>query len=213
MLNIIMVIVPYGSGDFIAKAARDAGAGGGTITMARGTAKSKLAQLLGLGDTSKDIVHIIIDQKKKDEIIETIKSASKKKKSPFGVLITTNVLYFTHSNKDVMEDNDMENTHQLITVIANKGYSDDIMAAARNAGAGGGTIMTARGTAQPNDKKFLNMEIVPEKEMLYIITEKTNAQKIIDGINSLKCLSKPGSGIVFSVPANDFTLLGSSNKK
>lgn len=213
MLNIIMVIVPYGSGDFIAKAARDAGAGGGTITMARGTAKSKLAQLLGLGDTSKDIVHIIIDQKKKDEIIETIKSASKKKKSPFGVLITTNVLYFTHSNKDVMEDNDMENTHQLITVIANKGYSDDIMAAARNAGAGGGTIMTARGTAQPNDKKFLNMEIVPEKEMLYIITEKTNAQKIIDGINSLECLSKPGSGIVFSVPANDFTLLGSSNKK
>lgn len=213
MLSSIMVIVPHGSGDFIAKVARDAGAGGGTITMARGTAKSKWAQLLGLGDTSKDIVYIVIGQEKKDEIVATIKNASAKKKSPFGVLITTDVLYFTHNGENALEDSDMENTHQLITVIANKGYSDDIMAAARNAGAGGGTIMTARGTAQPNDEKFLGMEIVPEKEMLYIITEKTNAQKIIDGINALECLSKPGSGIVFSVPANDFTLLGSSNKK
>lgn len=210
MLKLIMCIVPHGYGEAVTTAAVENGANGGTIAMARGTAEGKWAQLLGFGDTSKDVAFIIVEHGQKDKIISAIKLMADKKKSHFGILITIDVPYFTHSGNienggNVMAGN---NSHQVITIIANKGYSDDIMAAARKAGAGGGTIVTARGTAKPDDEKFLGMEIVPEKEMLYIITEKDKAQKIIDEIKSLDCLSNPGSGIVFSVPASDFTMLG-----
>ena len=62
-----------------------------------------------------------------------------------------------------------ENNYQMINVIVNKGYAEDAMAAARKAGAGGGTIIGARGTAKEGDAAFFGMKIVPEKEMLMIL--------------------------------------------
>ena len=55
MYKLIVTIVPHESGEFITNAAKEAGAGGGTILMGRGTASNSVLQLLGLGDTSKDI--------------------------------------------------------------------------------------------------------------------------------------------------------------
>ena len=65
-----------------------------------------------------------------------------------------------------------EGKQTLISVILNKGYADDAMAAARKAGAGGGTVINARGTAREDDAKFFGMHIVPEKEMLMISADK-----------------------------------------
>ena len=65
-----------------------------------------------------------------------------------------------------------ENTpNDLITVILNSGYADDAMAAARKAGAGGGTVIKARGTAKEGDESFFGVQIVPEKEMLLIVVD------------------------------------------
>ena len=101
-----------------------------------------------------------------------------------------------------------DTTHQLITIIVNKGYADDAMAAARNAGATGGTILSARGTAKPGDEKFFGMDIVPEKDMILILAENAKVQGIIEAVQSLECLKKPGIGIAFSNPAENFTILG-----
>ena len=62
-------------------------------------------------------------------------------------------------------------THELIVVIVNKDFADDVMHAARKAGAGGGTVINARGTAREEDAKFFGVQIVPEKEMLMILVD------------------------------------------
>ena len=59
--KLLVSIVPHDSGELISNAAKSAGAGGGTIAMGRGTACNGVLQLLGLGDTSKDIVYIILE--------------------------------------------------------------------------------------------------------------------------------------------------------
>lgn len=103
----------------------------------------------------------------------------------------------------------MENsTHQLISVIVNKGFAEDTMNAARKAGANGGTIMNARGTAKEGDSKFFGIQIVPEKEMLWIVCETEKTSAIVEAIKNLDCLKQPGSGITFTMPASDFTILG-----
>lgn len=44
--------------------------------------------------------------------------------------------------------------------------------------------------------------------MILILAENAKVCQIIDSVKELDCLSKPGSGIVFSNPAENFTLLG-----
>lgn len=99
-------------------------------------------------------------------------------------------------------------THQMITLIVNKGYAEDAMAAARNAGATGGTIINARGTAREGDEKFFGMEIVPEKDLLIILVENEKCEAVIESVKKLPCLQTKGSGITFCADAHDFTLLG-----
>ena len=101
-----------------------------------------------------------------------------------------------------------EKNYQMINIIVNKGYAEDAMAAARKAGAGGGTIIGARGTAKEGDAAFFGMKIVPEKEMLMILVPAEKKNDIVSAITELPCFAEAGSGIIFCNEAQDFTLLG-----
>ena len=104
--------------------------------------------------------------------------------------------------------NENVKSSDMITVIVNKGYADDVMFAARKAGATGGTVINARGTAREDDVKFFGMHIVPEKEMLMIVTEHEKKAAVIEAIRTLPCLEQTGSGITFSAGVENFTVLG-----
>ena len=99
-------------------------------------------------------------------------------------------------------------SHRMINVIVNKDYAEEAMAAARKAGAGGGTILNARGTARAGDVKFFGVQIVPEKELLVILAPEERADAILDAVKALPCLAQKGSGIVYSIPVRDFAVLG-----
>ena len=94
MYKLITCIVPHNSGELITNAAKQAGAGGGTIIMGRGTASNSVLQLLGLGDTSKDITMNIVDDSLAPQICKSIEETCADKKSHFGVLFTINVSDF-----------------------------------------------------------------------------------------------------------------------
>ena len=93
-----------------------------------------------------------------------------------------------------------------IAVSVPKGAT--ILEAARKAGAGGGTIIGARGTAREEDAAFFGMKIVPEKDMLIILVENEKVETVLNAVKSLDCLSQPGSGVAFCSSAHDFTFLG-----
>jgi nitrogen regulatory protein PII len=162
-----------------------------------------------------------IEEIKPAEKGETAKATSNKKEH-FGILFTLDVCDFHKSgsvsqtvknqSSNIQGENMATSTHQMINVIVNKGYAEDAMAAARKAGAGGGTIIGARGTAKEGDAQFFGMNIVPEKDMLMILVPTEKKDDIIKAISELPCLSEAGSGIIFCNNANDFTLLGKSEK-
>ena len=52
--------------------------------------------------------------------------------------------------------------------------------------------------------KFMGVEIVPEKEMILILSEAEQTDKIISAISSLKCLDEPGIGIIYTQDVSDF---------
>ena len=219
--KLVISIVPNNCGSLITNAAVSAGAGGGTILMGKGTAASNILQLLGLGDTSKEITFTLVEEDLIQSVRSAILAATEDKKSHFGVMFNIDISQFmrasemleSNEGEKTMDENmnkmmNGENSYQMINIIVNKGYAEDAMAAARKAGAGGGTIVNARGTAKEGDEKFFGMDIVPEKDMLMIVTPSDKKDDIVAAIKELPCFSKAGSGIIFCNEASDFTFLG-----
>ena len=92
--------------------------------------------------------------------------------------------------------------HELIFVIANEGYSDLIMDAARAAGAGGGTIIKARGTGGEHSQKFFGFSIAEEKEIHMIVTLAQGRNAIMKSIMEHAGLNTKAQAIVFSLPVS-----------
>ena len=210
--KIIVCVVPHNNGELIIEAAKQSGATGATVMMGKGTASSSVLGMLGFGDSSKDVVLIVIEAEKVSDVLKNIMEVTQDKKK-FGVVFTLDAGTFIKAGHLTNENEgetimDKENEYQMINIIVNKGYAEEAMAAARKAGAGGGTVIGARGTAKEGDAKFFGMEIVPEKEMLMILVPTEKKDDIINAIKKLECFSKAGSGIVFCNGAGDFTLLG-----
>ena len=51
----------------------------------------------------------------------------------------------------------MDFSHEMIVCIVNNGFSVEVMDAARSAGARGGTVINARGTAGKEAEKLFNI--------------------------------------------------------
>ena len=98
----------------------------------------------------------------------------------------------------------MESSDTLITFIVSHGDAHDVMTAAREAGAKGGTILEAHGTSRENDVQFFGMTLVSEKEMLVIVAEKDAAERILDAVKDLAVFKKTGGGIIYTTEVKRF---------
>ncbi len=99
----------------------------------------------------------------------------------------------------------MDNKHELVVCIVNAGYSQTVIDAARAAGAKGGTILRARGSANPESEEFFNIKIHPEKEMVMIVVPKEIKDNVIMAVYKDAGLKEEASGIAFSLPVTRTT--------
>ena len=189
----LIAIVRKGQVKDVMAAAREAGAPGGTVCLARGTASSTILAALGLGDTRQEVLTSLIKKDKADAVLNAVHQAKAK-----GIAIVI---------ESDMEDS-MDCRWVLVEVICEEGYSEEIMAAARKAGAGGGTVINAHGTSTEDDVKFFGSPLVPEKEILMMVIRRDRAESVMAAIDSLEALKKKGMGIVFSIPVRHFVNLG-----
>ena len=95
----------------------------------------------------------------------------------------------------------MKDTHyELLLVIANQGYTGSIMDAARAEGAGGGTVLHAKGTGMEGAARFLGVDLVNEKEMVFIVARSSEKNQIMKAIMEQAGLDSKERTIVFSLP-------------
>lgn len=90
--------------------------------------------------------------------------------------------------------------HEVIICIVNSGFSDEVMDAAREFGAKGGTVIRARGTANAEAEKLFNIAIQPEKEIVMILVESKLKNDILHALYRAVGLNTPGQGIAFTMP-------------
>ena len=82
---------------------------------------------------------------------------------------------------------------------------------ARQFGAGGGTVVRARGTANPNAEKLFNIAIQPEKEIVMILVPTKIKDGVLHALYQEVGLDTAGQGIAFSVPVDNVVGLTDEN--
>ena len=93
--------------------------------------------------------------------------------------------------------------YSLIVTLVNRGFSDEVMNAARDAGAKGGTIINAHGKTLGDEERFFGISIQPEKEVVLILADNENRPVIMREIVNRIGLGTEGAGITFSLPVSD----------
>ncbi len=91
--------------------------------------------------------------------------------------------------------------HEVIFCIVNAGYCPLVMDAARQAGAQGGTVIHARGTANKEAENYFNITVQPEKEIVMIIVPSSIKDAVLHSLYRNVGLNTAGQGIAFSIPA------------
>lgn len=98
------------------------------------------------------------------------------------------------------EENTLKDTtHELLVVIANQGYSNLIMEAAKSAGAGGGTVIHARGTGMERAETFFGVSLAFEKEIIFIVTRTSQRADIMKSVMREAGMETKAKSILFSL--------------
>ncbi len=95
--------------------------------------------------------------------------------------------------------------YKLIAAILPKGSTSEVMEAARQAGAEGGTILLARGTGVHEAEKFFGISVRSERELLLILAEAEKVRDILKAVVEAGRLDEPARGIAFVLSVDDVT--------
>lgn len=177
-------------------------------TPANGTAKSEHLAIYGLDATEKYVVSAVANAQEAEVLLKAAKRKLFIDIPGNGVMLTVplksvaggkTLAYLTDNPKTGGTPN-MDFEHELIIVILNEGYSDLVMDAARAAGAGGGTVLHAKGTGGIRAEKFFSVSFADEKDMIYIIAHRDEKSAIMRSINEQAGPSTRAGAICFSLP-------------
>lgn len=104
----------------------------------------------------------------------------------------------------------MNYNHEVIFCIVNAGFADSVMSVAREHGASGGTVLGAKGTANPESEKLFGVYIQPEKEIVMILVDVKIKNDILNALYDKVGLNTAGGGIAFSMPVSEVIGLGAN---
>lgn len=90
----------------------------------------------------------------------------------------------------------MEQTEVIICIVQ-RGKADKVVKSAIKAGAHGATIFYGRGTGVRQKIGLLGSLIIPEKEIIIIVTHKEQTEDIFNAMVSAGELDQPGKGFAF----------------
>lgn len=97
-----------------------------------------------------------------------------------------------------------ETTHALILAIVNRGFSGDVMNAARSAGAMGGTVIHSRQVSGEEASALWGVD-GEEKEIVMILTDAENRVAIMQSISDSCGMHSDAKGLVLSMPIDSVT--------
>ena len=174
-IRLLVTIVEHGKGERITNLANARHVHFNFILHGRGTASSDILDMLGLGSTEKDVVVCALPRSRVRQMLHDVAEEMRLKRPGTGVAFSlplsgineliARIILEEHKESNPENAQDGARTeegtanmgaekHWLVLTVVNPGITDQVMAAAKEAGATGGTILHARGVGRENAEAF-----------------------------------------------------------
>lgn len=184
--------------------------------IAKGTASGEFADLIGLGGVDKSVLVCVLPKFYANQMLSKMHDRLYLGAPGTGVAFTValsgasarimqHLQAFQNSSTDNErnENDKMDNKFTMIMAFVNQGFSEEVMAAARPAGAGGGTVFHSRRVGDGDTHQFKEITFQPEREIVLILAKKENKVAIMKAICE-KCGShSEAQGTVVSLPVDE----------
>lgn len=184
------------------------------ITLGNGTATNELMDYFGLDGTEKAVIFSVVTRKTWKKLKSGLEREMRIDIPGTGVAFIiplasigglrqlrflTGEETFENGEETVLKDT----KNELLVIIANQGYTEMIMDAARKMQAGGGTVIHAKGTGMESADKFLGVTLASEKEIIFIVVKKEQKNAIMRAVMEEAGLSTKAKSVVFSLPVTE----------
>lgn len=184
------------------------------LTLGRGTAASEVLDSFGLEASEKAIQFAFVTGAEWKKIKSGLQKQMKIDIPGTGIAFIVPLssvggkkqLQYLTEGRDFEkgEESTLKDTnYELLVVIANQGYVEQIMDAAREAKAPGGTVIHAKGTGAEKAEKFLGVSLATEKEMIFMVTRREGKNAIMKAIMDKAGMNSKAKAIVFSLPVTE----------
>lgn len=183
----------------------------------RGTAVRSMLDILGIEDNERRVMITVANEKKTKELIELQKQKMFIGVPGHGIVVAVpiksigggkTVAYLNEGVMNAKYTPELNYAYELIVAVANEGRTDMVMNAARSAGATGGTVLHGKGTGTEKEKRFFNVSIAQEKEVIMIVAKAAQKSDIMKAIVEKAGPGSEAGTIVFSMPASEIAGFG-----
>ena len=190
----------------------------------QGTAPSEIMDILGFRGTARLITIIFLPKFMAGEVFEQLSRKMSFKKRGGGIVLTIPItglqnpmfqmLRFqrmSEENREVIKrglEGDREemrehSMYSMIWVSVTSGYSDDVIDAARAAGARGGTVLKGRRRDSEMVKQFFGISIQEEQDFVMIVIPNEKKAEVMAAICHSCGLRTEAHGVVCSLPVDE----------
>lgn len=204
--ELISVVVNFGTGSKVLRAAKELGVTGGTVLLGRGTVKSSLLEFLGLTDIRKEIVLMIADTETAERALNELDKQFSFAKPNHGIAFSTDVVGLfgmrdcpSYKSRGSTGGEDM---YKAIFTVVDRGKAQEVIDAATAAGSRGATVINARGSGIHEKRMLFSMPVEPEKDIVMILAQDSLVEPISTAIRKALKIDEPGMGIMFVLDIN-----------
>ncbi len=183
----------------------------------RGTAPSELLDILGLGGTQRDVllslgaaeeIAALVERLREDVPVAAKGIAFSTRLS--AVTASLGAALLTGQAQSGMKGElrmEQERHNSLILIVANRGFTEDVMHTARAAGARGGTTIRARLAGFEDAAGLYGEALQEEKEIIAIVATRDSRGVIMEAIHRSHGPESPAGAVVCAIGLEDMVRL------
>ena len=182
----------------------------------RGTATKSMLDLLGMESKDRRLFMTVASPEQTKQLIQEQRKRLYIDAPGNGITVSVPIksvggsktLAFLSNGQNVKGLPTLNYDYELIMIIANQGATDQVMDAARSAGARGGTVIHGLGTGSKNAEKFYKVSIAAEKEVILIVSAASQKAAIMKAIIEQAGPDTTAGAIAFSLPVSELAGFG-----
>ena len=188
-----------------------------------GTASSEILNALGLGSTPKSVLIGMMPTPIARDMLVRLRKGLKLYAPGNGIAFT---VALTGANNHTLrmlntllgDDaapgarrnsmSESEITYALVAAVVNRGFSEEVMVAAKSAGARGGTVISSRRVTDEQAVQNWGLSFQEEKDVVLILAPAERKTAMMQAIAKRCGIASEAKGIVFSMPIDSVEGLG-----